>query len=93
MIGVDGFGGQLKIPRNKYGAQRLIANYPDKIFLDPNCKNKLPIPLKITNKTKFHLVVVAHGASRTCAKIHGGTGSLMFNNEIKGINGHSIYNW
>lgn len=69
-------------------AERWIMSYPDKIFLDPKCENMLPIPISLAGNTRFHLVLVAHGASVTCKKVFNGSPSLMFHNTIKGFENH-----
>lgn len=58
------------------GAKRWILNHPNRLFLDPECKQRFPLRID-PNKAKFFLVAVAVGASEACRKELGGTGSLM----------------
>jgi hypothetical protein len=51
-------------------AENWIKQYPDQIFLDPQCKRKLPIHVNLDG-CKIHRVVVAHGAEEAC-KAHSG---------------------
>lgn len=60
-----------------YGAERWIEEYPNEIFLDKCCTNKMPIKLADRKDLKFHRIVVAHGASKECISELGGSGSLM----------------
>lgn len=46
-------------------AESWIKQYPDQIFLDPQCKKKLPININLEG-CKFHRIVVAHGAEEAC---------------------------
>ena len=51
--------------RQVKGAERWIRNNPEKIFLDAQCTQKLPIPID-TKNWKFHRIVVAFGAEEAC---------------------------
>jgi len=73
-----------------WGAENWIKNQPGRIFVDDKCKHSLPIPISITERTKIHLVLVSHGASEMCVEICGGSGSLVYFNEINGINNHTF---
>jgi hypothetical protein len=73
-----------------WGAERQIKKFPGNIFLDDLCTKPLQIPIDLSNKTKFHLVAVAHGASQKCVEEKGGIGTLMFHNEIRGIGNHKV---
>lgn len=78
-----------KSARQLWGAERRMREHSQSIFLDSKCDNKLPIPIVITEKTKFHLILVAHGSTQTCKKVmNGGSGSMMIKNAIKGIENH-----
>jgi hypothetical protein len=46
-------------------AESWIKRYPDQIFLDPQCKKKLPININLED-CKFHRIIVAHGAEEAC---------------------------
>ena len=62
------------------GAERWIATYPDRIFVDPNCTQKLPVPVPSESDRKTHCIVVARGAGSRCKEhFGGGSGSLVIN--------------
>jgi hypothetical protein len=67
------------------GAERWITKFPDRIFLDPQCTQRLPISLPPPERRKIHGIVVALGAGEAC-KNHFSTnrGSLFIQPEIKG---------
>jgi hypothetical protein len=67
-----------------WGAERHIRSHPNRIFIDPKCKIRLPIPLPDLARMRLHRVVVAHGASKRCRDLLGGSGSLMIIPEIMG---------
>ncbi len=73
-----------------WGAEKKIKQSTQNVFLDNLCTKPLPIPIELSSKTKFHLVLVAHGASKKCIDEKGGIGTLMFHNEIKGCKNHTI---
>ena len=51
------------------GAKNWISRYPDRIAVDAKCSKKLPLEIKITAETKFHLIAIAHGATEPCKKV------------------------
>lgn len=61
-----------------YGAERWIREHPQRLFLDPACKQPFPIDLGSVRDLRFHRVVVALGAGDRCRSYHGGSGSLMY---------------
>jgi hypothetical protein len=65
-----------------WGAERWIRQHPDKLFLDRSCTKPFPYPLPSPGRARFHLVLVAHGASVACHKRMGGSGSLMLVPEL-----------
>jgi len=65
-----------------YGAERWLREHPDRIFLDPNCEQKLPLPLPNPDKMIIHRIAVAHGAKEACKTKFGGTGSLILNTNV-----------
>lgn len=73
-----------------WGAEKKIRKFPEKIFLDNLCTKPLPIPIELSSDTKFHLVLVAHGASERCIEEKGGIGTLIFHNEIRGFVSHTV---
>jgi len=67
------------------GAERWIAQFPDKIFLDRQCTQPLPLRLPPKERRKMHGIVVALGAGDACKKHFGeGIGSLVISPAIKG---------
>jgi hypothetical protein len=67
------------------GAERWIAQFPDKIFLDRQCTQPLPLRLPPPERRKVHGIVVALGAGDACKKHFGeGIGSLFISPAIKG---------
>ena len=67
------------------GAERWIAQFPDKIFLDRQCTQPLPLRLPRPERRKAHGIVVALGAGDACKKHFGeGIGSLFISPAIKG---------
>ncbi|QEH39354.1 hypothetical protein [Chitinophaga sp. XS-30] len=72
-----------------WGAEKWIRRYPDEVYTDNKCQNKFPTPIEINSQTRFHLVLVANGASEACKKVNGGSGSLEINNEIQGVSSHT----
>lgn len=67
-----------------WGAERWILSYPDRLFIDRACTIPFPIDLPDPSAAKVHRIVVAHAASRRCAKEFGGSGSLMIAPSIIG---------
>ena len=60
------------------GAERWIEQFPERIFLDRNCTQPLPIRLPPMETRKVHGIVVALGAGEACKKhFGGGIGSLF----------------
>ena len=66
-----------KSAKQLWGAERHIRAHPARIFIDPKCGIRLPIPLPHPDKMRIHRVVVAHGAAQRCREALGGSGSLM----------------
>jgi len=59
------------------GAESWIRNFPDRIFLDKECKNKFPIPFS-TNEYEIHLVAVTCNTAKPAQKHWGGGSSGTF---------------
>lgn len=47
------------------------------------------VPIEISLNTRFHLILVAHGASEACCQMFGGSGSLILDNRVKGFANHT----
>ena len=72
-----------------YGAERSIRAQPDNIYLDPDCRDRLPLSLPPSKEMRVHRVVVARGAGERCSAFFGGdSGSLMVNNCLLGASSH-----
>lgn len=67
-----------------WGAERWIKRFPNRLFLDRQCKIQFPISLPDPANAKVHRIVVAHGASTACREQLGGSGSLMLDNRLIG---------
>lgn len=68
------------------GAQRWIAAYPDRVFLDRKCTKRFPLKLPTADKRRIHGIVVARGAASACRQFFsGGTGSLVVDPELRGL--------
>jgi len=67
-----------------WGAERSITEHPENLYVDPECKQRLPIDLPEANVAKFHRVVVAHSVSSRCKREVGGSGSLIIQSNIVG---------
>jgi hypothetical protein len=48
------------------GAQRWLTNFPDRVFVDPKCTQRLPLQLPREDRRKVHGIVVALGAGAAC---------------------------
>lgn len=60
-----------------HGAERWLAEYPTRVFVDPRCTQPLPIRLPPPESRRIHRIVVALGARDACKRFYeGGSGSL-----------------
>jgi hypothetical protein len=67
------------------GAERWITQFPDRIFLDRQCTQRLPLPIPPPERRKVHGIAVALGAGNACKEFFGeGVGSLMVAPSIQG---------
>jgi hypothetical protein len=74
----------LKSAEQIWGAERWIRDFPNRLFLDRQCKVPFPISLPSSDKARIHRVVVAHDAARRCRAVLGGSGSLMLQSTLDG---------
>lgn len=59
-------------------AEQWIKYFPDRIFIDPHCMQKLPIPIPPSGTRKIHGVIVALGAHDACSEFFAGdSGSFI----------------
>jgi hypothetical protein len=72
-----------------WGASRWMREQPSRIFLDRECRRPLPISLPARDKARYHLITVAHGISEHVATRFGGSGSLMINSKLAGLEAHT----
>jgi len=59
-----------------YGAERWIKKFPEKIFLDNECRQRFPLRLESIDEYRFHRIIIATGARERCKQEMGNTGSL-----------------
>jgi hypothetical protein len=58
--------------RQIQGAVRWLTRFPDRVYLDPRCTQRLPIKLPNQEARKTHGVLVAVGAAPACRDFFGG---------------------
>lgn len=64
------------------GAKSWIKKCPDRICMDEKGETDFPLKIEINDKTEFHLIAIAHGASDACKKYFGGgDGGLIITND------------
>jgi hypothetical protein len=67
------------------GANRIISEFPEKVYTDPNCTQRLPIELPPTATRRTHGVVVASGAYKAVqTHHHDDSGSFIISPSMKG---------
>lgn len=71
-----------------WGAERWIRQNPNRLFLDKNCKQLIPLQLPKIEDAHFHLIVVAHGINERITDSYGGSGSLMIDSSLEGFRNH-----
>lgn len=72
-----------------WGAERWIRQFPNRVFLDSQCRDKFPFPIPPTDRARYHIIVVAHGCAERCAELYGGRTSLPLDSWVMG-NLHNI---
>lgn len=65
------------------GARRWLQKYPDRIYTDKSCTNKIPIEIPIGEDVVFHHIVVSHGIEEVIGSFNVDS-SFMFDNHLKG---------
>ena len=75
-----------KSARQLSGAEKFLKAYPTRVFLDKECKTRLPIDLPAPNVAHYFLVAVTRGSYAAAERFWGGgsSGSLMLDNSIEG---------
>jgi hypothetical protein len=67
------------------GANRILSDFPEKIYTDPGCTQRLPITLPPAATRRTHGVVVASGASKAVQTHHkDDSGSFIILPSMKG---------
>lgn len=79
----------VKSAEQLWGAEKWLRRDASRVFVDSACKATLRVPLQITDKTRFHLVLVAHGSAEACANVYRGAGSLIIDNRLKTVSAHT----
>lgn len=65
-------------------AARWIKEFPDSLYLDSKCTQKLPVDLPDLSIVKVHGVLIASGASEACRNhYNGGSGSLSISSDLR----------
>ncbi len=64
-----------------FGAKRWLVNYQDRIFLNKECSERLPLELPKEDQVTFHFIVVCHGCEEVAVEHHGAP-SFSFCREI-----------
>lgn len=60
------------------GAERWLRKYPDRVFIDPQCKVPIPAALPPADRMRIHGVAVVSGAAAACRAYFGDKdGSLV----------------
>ena len=72
-----------------WGAERWLRQHPGRVFLDSQCTQPLPVPLPPSDQADFHLVVTVHGVAHACRAMLGGSGSLILNSNVRGLDAHN----
>lgn len=78
-----------KSAQQLWGAEKWLRRDASRVYMDSAGKKELRAPITITEHTRFHLVLVAHGSAEACAAVYQGSGSLIINTMLKGIPAHS----
>lgn len=69
------------------GAERWIDQFPNRIYLDRQCTQPLPLKIPAKERRRVHGIVVALGAGQACKEyFEEGSGSLMIVPALTGSN-------
>ncbi|WP_267361087.1 MULTISPECIES: hypothetical protein [unclassified Methylobacterium] len=67
------------------GAVGWLNKHPDRIFIDPHCKTRIPIEMPDVRKRRVHGVVVSNGSNVACRQHYRDlSGTFVVNPHIKG---------
>lgn len=64
--------------RQLHGAKSWLKRFPERVFLDPKCLQKLPILVPMGEIVRFHLVAVTRGSWDAALAAQGGEGFGSF---------------
>ena len=79
-----------KSAQQLWGAERWLRQNPDRVFLDSECTELFPLPID-SRDANIHLILVAHGAASACRDFYGGgSGSMMIQSPVKGLEAHTL---
>jgi len=66
------------------GAERWIAQFPQRLFIDKGCTAPLPVTFPSPEHRKVHCIVIANGATKACRDFFkGGTGTFLIRPELR----------
>lgn len=74
--------------RQARGAERRLRK-GIALFLDQECTKPFHLQLDPA-RIRVHLIVVAHGASKACAEVLGGSGSFLIRTDLHGDKAHTV---
>lgn len=65
------------------GARRWFEEYPNRIYIDRKCSQKIPVTIPLKSNIRFHNVVVCHGIEDVLGSFNR-EASFIFDNSIRG---------
>ncbi|MDO3521956.1 hypothetical protein [Ralstonia pseudosolanacearum] len=66
-----------------HGAMGWLQRFPNRVFLDSQCTRPLPVGIPPFGQARFHLVAVARGSFKACAKhFRGSLGTLQIDTSV-----------
>jgi hypothetical protein len=78
----------VKSAEQLWGAEKWLRRDAARVYTDSAGKMFLRVPIEISDKTRFHLVLVAHGSAEACRATYTGSGSLILDTQLKAIKDH-----
>ncbi len=54
-----------------WGAERWLRAFPNRVYLDSQCRVPFPYPIPSGGQTRYHIIVVAHGCAERCEMMTG----------------------
>lgn len=74
-----------------HGGERWIRQHPDRIFLNKDLDQPIPVAIGDPSKLQVHRVVVALGARKACRRHRGGRGSLTLKTGACGVSSSDAF--